>query len=172
MELKEDTAQLRPFRLTDKKRLVELGNNSNISDNLTDGFPHPYTDEAAIKFINESLENDPIRRFAIEENGIYVGNIGLHPSEDIYRFNAEIGYFIGEPYWNRGIATKAIKIISRYGFETMNLKRIYAGVFDYNPSSSHVLEKCGFEYEGLFKKALFKNGEFHDELRYALVSSI
>ncbi|MFT6983909.1 MAG: RimJ/RimL family protein N-acetyltransferase [Crocinitomicaceae bacterium] len=169
MELKEGTVQLRHFRLEDKERLIELGNNSNISDNLTDGFPHPYTDEAAIKFINETLQDDPIGRFAIEENGIYVGNIGLHPSKDIYRFNAEIGYFVGEPYWNRGIATKAIKIIARYGFEKMNLKRIYAGVFDYNPSSAHVLEKCGFQYEGLFKKALFKNGEFHDEIRYALV---
>ncbi|MFT6922931.1 MAG: ribosomal-protein-alanine N-acetyltransferase [Crocinitomicaceae bacterium] len=172
MELKEGTVQLRHFRLEDKERLIELGNNSNISDNLTDGFPHPYTDEAAIKFINETLQDDPIGHFAIEESGIYVGNIGLHPSKDIYRFNAEIGYFIGEPYWNRGIATKAIKIITRYGFEKMNLNRIYAGVFDYNPSSARVLEKCGFEYEGLFKKALFKNGEFHDELRYAFVNSI
>jgi len=171
MELKEGNIRLRPFRLEDKERLVELGNNKNISDNLTDGFPHPYTLDAAIKFIDESLKNDPIRRFAIEEDGVYVGNIGLHPSDDIYRFNAEIGYFIGEPYWNRGIATKAINIMCKYGFEVMKLKRIHAGVFAYNPTSRHVLEKCGFEFEGTFKKGLFKKDEFHDEFRYALVNN-
>ncbi len=169
MELKEDNVELRPFRLEDQERLVELGDNKNISDNLMDGFPHPYTIEAAITFIEETLKDVPVRRFAIIENGVYVGNIGLNPGSDIYRFNAEIGYFIGAPYWNRGIATKAIKIICKFGFEVMDMKRVYAGVFSYNPSSAHVLEKCGFENEGTFKKSLFKNGEFYDEIRYALI---
>ena len=169
MELIDGNVTLRPLRLEDKERLVELGNNSKISDNLTDDFPNPYTIEAADKFLTNAIKDQPIRRFAIEENGIYVGNCALHPSYDIYRFNAELGYFVGEPYWGRGIATKAIKLLCDYGLSELNIHRIYAGVFAYNPASEKVLKKCGFEFEGVFKKGLYKNGAFHDEIRYALV---
>lgn len=170
MELREGNVTLRTPRMSDKDKLVELGNNKKVHDNLTDDFPHPYTEEDAIKFITDASNEKPCRRFAIEEDGVYVGNIGLHPQRDIYRYNAELGYFVGEPFWNKGIATKAVKIATRYAFEVLDIKRIYAGVFAYNPYSARVLEKCGYEFEGTFKSGLYKNGAFHDELRYAAVN--
>ena len=86
--------------------------------------------------------------FAIEYQGEYVGNISLSVGTDIYRKSAEIGYFIGEPFWNKGIMTKAVNLITEYGFEKLSIIRIYTGIFDYNKSSQRVLEKCGFEIYG------------------------
>jgi RimJ/RimL family protein N-acetyltransferase len=171
MELKEGNVTLRPPRKEDLDRMVKLANNKKIFDNLTDSFAHPYTTDDAHKFILSATSEEPCRRFVIEIDGMFVGNIGLHPQEDIYRFNAEIGYFIGEPYWGQGIATKAVKIATAYAFEVLKVKRIYAGVFAYNPASARILEKCGYTYEGTFKSGLCKNGEFHDELRYAMVNA-
>jgi RimJ/RimL family protein N-acetyltransferase len=97
MELHDNDSgiSLREFTMEDREVLVSLANNANIANNLRDGFPHPYTLEAADQFINEARASNPTTRFCIEKNGVYVGNIGLHPNTDIYRMNAEIGYFIG-----------------------------------------------------------------------------
>ena len=161
---------LREFESTDIDRLVELANNSSIASNLRDGFPHPYTNEAAEKFIKDAQEANPPRRFCIEKNGIYVGNIGLHPDMDIYRMNAEIGYFIGEPFWGQGIASQAVKMMVDYGFRMLKMNRIEAGVFDYNIASRKVLENAGFEYEGTAKQSVLKNGTFHDEFKFAILN--
>ncbi|MFK7786531.1 MAG: GNAT family N-acetyltransferase [Crocinitomicaceae bacterium] len=163
---------LREFRSEDKARLIELANNANIANNLRDGFPHPYTLEAAEQFIKDSQSSNPTTRFCIEKDGVYVGNIGLHPDTDIYRMNAEIGYFVGEPYWGKGIASQAVKLMVTYGFDHLNVHRIGGGVFSYNVASAKVLENAGFEYEGKLKQAVFKNGVFYDELRYGIVSNL
>ena len=166
MILSDSVVTLRPLRITDKFRLVEIANNKNISSNLRDGFPNPYTLENAEGFIANVSKADPTEVFAIEWNGEYVGNIGLHKGTDVYRKSAEVGYFLGEPYWNKGIMPRAVNLICEYGFRELDIVRIHAGIFEFNPSSMRVLEKCGFKREAIFKNAVFKNGKICDEYRY------
>ncbi len=161
---------LRPFRESDAALMAPLANNIKIAENLRDGFPHPYTLVDAEKFIKFAMSLEPSTMFAIEFEGSYVGNISLMPGTDVYRKSAEIGYFIGEPYWNKGIITKAVTLIVDFGFNTLGLARIHTGVFEYNLTSQHVLEKCGFSKEGIFKKSVFKKGQLWDEVRFAIIS--
>jgi RimJ/RimL family protein N-acetyltransferase len=164
-----DTVTLRPLTVADAARLADLANNPNVSINLRDGFPNPYTLADAERFISMCLKHEPAQVLAIEYNGEYVGNIGLHPGTDVYRKSAEIGYFIGEPYWSKGIMTRAVKLMIDYGFSHLDIVRIHTGVFEYNTASQKVLEKCGFKREGIFEKSVYKNKRLWDEVRYALV---
>ena len=150
--------------------MVKIANNSKISANLSDGFPNPFTEGSARKFIKETLESDRISRFAIDYDGKHAGNIGLHPGTDIYSRNAELGYFVGEEYWGRGIATEAIKQKIQIGFQEMGLVRIYAGVFEHNKASMRVLEKCGLEMEGISKKGAVKLERILDVHEYAIIN--
>jgi len=157
---------LREFKSDDKYRLAELANNPKISINLRDGFPNPYTVADAENFLEKFANQDSALVLAVEYNGEYVGNIGLHKGTDVYRKSAEIGYFLGEPYWNLGIMTKAVNLICDYGFKTMDIVRIHAGIFEFNPASMRVLEKCGFKREAVFEQAIIKVGKIYDEVRY------
>ena len=161
---------IRPLALSDAPCMAELGDNEKIRTNLRDGFPNPLTAELAEGMIRKWMEKVPATFFAIEWNGEYVGNISLSPGVDVYRKTAEIGYFIGEPYWNKGIATQAVNLIVEFGFKELGLARIHTGVFEYNHASMRVLEKCGFELDGVFKKAVMKNGKIWDEVRYSKIS--
>jgi len=158
---------IRKFRRSDKFRMAELANNEKISINLRDAFPFPYTIADAEEFIAACIRQNPVEVFAIEYHGQYVGNIGLHKQADVYSKSAELGYFIGEPYWNKGITTRAVNLICEYGFKELDIVRIYSSVFDYNPASQRVLEKCGFEKEAVGKNAVCKKGKIYDEIRYA-----
>lgn len=158
---------IRKFRRSDKYRMAELANNEKISVNLRDAFPYPYAIADAETFIAGCISQNPVEVFAIEYHGQYVGNIGLHKQNDVYSKSAELGYFIGEPYWNRGITTRAVKLICDYGFKELDIVRIFSGIFEYNPASQRVLEKCGFEREALCKNAVCKKGKIYDEIRYA-----
>lgn len=158
---------LRAFRDEDRDRLSQLINNKKIWDNLRDVLPYPYTREDATEYINSCKEDNPQRNFAIDFNGELAGGIGLVPQKDIYRLSAEIGYWIGEPYWGMGIATKAVGMITEYGFNELGLIRIYTGVFDFNKASQCVLEKSGYSIEGIFENSVIKNGKIVDEYRYA-----
>ena len=160
---------LREFNPDDKYRMVELANNPKISINLRDGFPNPYTLSDAENFLKKYAGMESSGIFAIEYNRIYVGNIGLHKGTDVYRKAAEIGYFLGEEYWNLGIMTKAVNLICDYGFNNMDIVRIHAGIFEFNPASMRVLEKCGFKKEAVHKKAIVKDGKIYDEIRYAKI---
>jgi RimJ/RimL family protein N-acetyltransferase len=168
--LKDQDVALRKFKQNDAIRMQELANNEKISINLRDAFPHPYTLSDAKDFIENCLSQDPITTFAIEYEGEYVGNIGLGQGSDVYRKSAEIGYFIGEPYWNKGITTKAVNLITKYGFEKLGIVRIHTGIYEYNPASMRVLEKCGFEKDGVFRAAIFKNGKMWDEHRFSIIN--
>lgn len=170
MELVSGEIRLRPFRLSDADKLAEMANNKKISRNLRDGFPHPYTHEDAITFIRHCLEMHYDTFFAIEFRGEHVGNISLSPCGDVYRKSAEIGYFIAEPFWNKGIASAAVNMIVQFGFTSLGLMRIQTGVYEYNPASQRVLEKCGFVKEGVFKKAIYKERKLWDEVRYAILN--
>lgn len=161
---------LRPFNNDDKASLIALANNKNISNNLFDTFPFLYTSEAANAFLKDAIETIPHQRLAITFNGEHVGNIGLHPLQDIYRNTAEIGYFVGEEFWGRGIATEALKQMIDYGFSELKLRRISAGIMDYNKASARVLEKVGFQFEGVSKWAILKNGVVCDEIRFGILN--
>lgn len=160
---------LRPFLMSDKHTLAKLCNNKKIWDNLRDYLPYPYSEDDANFFINLCFNEKPIQNFAITYQDELVGTVGIIPQKDVYRLNAEIGYWIGEPFWGKGIATQAVKLMVTYGNKEFGIIRFYAGVFDFNKASMRVLEKAGFSHEGIFKKAIFKNGTLSDEHRYGLV---
>lgn len=159
---------LRPWNINDLDALVEYGNNFNIAKYMRNLFPHPYTVEAGVKFLEMVSKNDPQKVFAIEINGKASGGIGVFPQDDIMRKNAELGYWLAEPFWGKGIITKAIKEMVDYGFKTFDITRIYAIPFGTNKASQKALEKAGFKLEARFEKTIYKNGEFLDELIYSV----
>jgi RimJ/RimL family protein N-acetyltransferase len=167
MELKSGNIVLRTFNESDAPKMAELANNIKVARNLRDGFPFPYTLKDAEIFIEKYGKTNPMSIFAIEYQGVYAGNISLMPGTDVYRKSAEIGYFIGEAFWNKGIVTTAVNLITDYGFKCLDIVRIHTGIFEYNTASQRVLEKCGFVKEGVFKKAIFKENQVWDEIRYA-----
>lgn len=162
-----DAIRLREFTRDDNHSMAEIANNPKIAVNLRDGFPHPYLLKDAESFIEMCLKLSPPQIFAIEYNGVYVGNIGVIKGTDVYRKSGEIGYFLAEPYWNKGIMSKAVNLICDYAFQYLDVVRIHTGVFSYNPASQRVLEKCGFIREAVFKDAIFKNDVLCDEVRFA-----
>jgi ribosomal-protein-alanine N-acetyltransferase len=149
---------LRPWHLDDVTDLVAIANNKNIAQFMADVFPHPYTIENGKTFIT----------FANTVDGKPSGSIGLHLQTDILRKNAEIGYWLGEQHWGKGIITQTIPQIIDYGFKNMDIVRIFARIFGTNKASQKVVEKCGFKLEGKYDKTLYKNGEYLDELIYAI----
>jgi ribosomal-protein-alanine N-acetyltransferase len=166
MQLTNGIITLKAFELADAENICLLANNKKISGNLRDAFPYPYSIEDAYKHIKNSAK-DPLQNFCISYQGKAIGSIGVFPQQDVYRFSAELGYWIGEPYWGKGLTVMAVNLIVPYGFEILKMKRIYADIFSGNPNSMRVLEKCGFTHEGTFKDSVYKNGEFLDSQRYA-----
>ncbi len=160
--------KLRPWHIDDLENLVKYANNFNISKNLTDAFPFPYTEEKGKWFIEMASSGNPIHIFAIDINGEAVGGIGIHPQSDVMRKNAELGYWIAEPFWGKGIMSKAIPQMVEFGFRTYDISRIYARPYGHNIASQKILEKNGFVLEAHIKNNLYKNGEFVDELIYAI----
>lgn len=168
MILQKDEVVLRPLTGKDARRMSILANNIKIGRNLRDGFPYPYTLKDAKNFIKRFKDHPTF--FAIQYKGEYAGNISLVPQENVYRKTAEIGYFIGEPYWNKGIMTTAVNLITDFGFKVCNFARIHTGVYSYNPASQRVLIKCGYTREAVFPKNVFKDGQLHDEVRFAKIN--
>ncbi len=159
---------LRPWTIDDLDSLVKYANNYEIAKNMTDKFPFPYSAENGKNFIAFATQNPPFNILAIDINNQAVGGIGIHPQSDIQCKNAELGYWLAEPFWGHGIITKAITQMVDHGFKTWDINRIFAKPFGTNIGSQRVLEKAGFILEGRFEKSLFKNGEYIDELVYAL----
>ncbi|MCW5517903.1 GNAT family N-acetyltransferase [Muriicola sp. Z0-33] len=168
MDLVSADLKLRSFLKEDADALVKLCNNINIWRNIRDALPHPYQLSDAHNFIQLATSKTPQEIFAIDKKNELVGCIGIHPQDDVYRFSAEIGYWIGEPYWGQGLATAALQLIINYGFETLGMSKLYAGCFEFNKASQKVLVKAGFRREAILKKAVFKNDSFYDEIRYAI----
>ncbi|MFN8206095.1 MAG: GNAT family N-acetyltransferase [Bacteroidales bacterium] len=170
MELRSRNILLRPWQEEDASGLAELANNRNIADMLRDGFPHPYTLVDAVSWIHSTIAvNNPPTLFAIMFEEKLAGGIGILLKDNIYRKNVEIGYWIGETFWGKGIATEAVKLIVEYIFRNFNVVRIYAETFTSNKASSRVLEKNGFVCEGIFSKAVIKNEVLLDSATYALL---
>jgi RimJ/RimL family protein N-acetyltransferase len=160
---------LREWQLSDAASLAESANNIHVWNNLRDAFPHPYSEEDGKAYIEIALSKPkPATLFAIVVDGKAVGSIGIFIRTDIERISAELGYFIGEKYWNRGIMTKAIREITAYAFTNFPLHKIYATPFDFNIASHKALQKAGFEREAILKQAAIKNGKIIDLHYYSL----
>ena len=160
---------LRPWREGDEEALVRHADNRKIWRNLRELFPHPYTHEDAVAWIEKWKDVEPTTVFAIEIDGEAAGAIGLIPGQDVFCRSAEIGFWLGEAYWNRGIMTEAVRAVTRYGFERFDFCRIHAGVFEWNPGSMRVLEKAGYLREGRLRKSVTKDGETIDQVVFARV---
>lgn len=169
MILNNNKIKLRELSIKDKGQLASLCNNKKIWDNVRDYIPFPYTESDATDFIEHCRREKPTTTFAIVKHAELVGVIGLVKQTDVYRLTAEIGYWVGEPYWGHGIATQAVKLITDYGFNKLGLIRIYTGIFDFNVPSQKVLEKAGYKLDCIFKSSVIKNGKVCDEFMYSML---
>ena len=167
MQLTLKQGTIRPWRLDDADSLARHANNRKVWLSLRDKFPHPYTSEDARKFLEATVKSEPITDFCIEVDGAAVGGIGIHLGIDVHRHTAELGYWLGEEFWGRGIMTEAVGAFSDFCFDTFSLRRIYAEPFANNPASARVLEKAGFAFEGRLKNNVFKDGKLLDSLLYS-----
>ena len=163
--------ELRAWHREDAKDLAEALNNKKVLDNLRDGLPYPYTIEDAEAFILDMSQADPNKTFAfaIIAEGKVVGSIGVFRRENIHNKTAELGYYVGEPYWGRGIGTDAVRLLCRYIFQETDILRIFAEPFSQNKGSRRILEKNGFVLEGTLRKNAVKNNRIMDMSLYALV---
>jgi [ribosomal protein S5]-alanine N-acetyltransferase len=169
VELKLSRCLLRPWRVGDEASLVRYANNRNVSRNLRDRFPYPYTAADADEWIKLAASQTRPTSFAIVVAGEAVGGTGIELGTDIFRRSAEIGYWLGEPFWGRGIATEVLRAMTEYAFAHFDICRLEAGVFDWNPASARVLEKAGYTLEGRARLGVIKDGRLGDRLLYALV---
>lgn len=154
---------IRPWKQEDLPSLVAYANNINIWNNLRNYFPHPYTEEHGKAWLEKVVDAVPLVNFAIDVDGEVVGGIGLILNGDVYIKSAEVGYWIGEPFWGKGVATEAVRQMTEYAFYYFDLVRLYAEVFEHNKSSMRVLEKNGYYLEGVRRKSVFKNEVLMDD---------
>jgi len=169
MKIEKKNYIIREWSLDDSISLAKYANNIHIWNNVRDYFPHPYTQADGITFISKALAKPtPTTDFAIEINGEAVGGIGLVLNTDIERIAAEIGYWLGEPFWNKGIMSQVVQDVANYTFSNFSISKLYAPVFEYNRASMRVLEKAGFKREAILRKAAIKNNKVIDLHYYAL----
>lgn len=159
--------QLRPWKEGDEPSLVKHGNNRLIWENVRDRFPHPYTLKDAQLWVQVADRDPNSINLAIAVDDEVVGAIGVTFKDDVYHRTAEIGYWIGEAYWNQGLATRAVRALTDYVFDNYDICRMYAGVFEYNVASGRVLEKAGYTLEARLRKSVTKDNRTVDELIYA-----
>ena len=164
---------LEKWKLSDAADLTSIISNKKIQDNLRDGLPYPYTQQDGIDYISfllSSNENDTFA-FAITVEGKIVGSIAAFRQENVHRRTAELGYYLAEEYWGKGIMPEAVKQICDYIFSNSDILRIYAEPFAYNTASCRVLEKAGFQYEGTLRNNAINNGKILDMKMYSRLKS-
>lgn len=167
MELILQQARLRRFRASDARALVHHANNRKIWLNLRDHFPHPYTRSDAQLFLRRIQRTEPETVLAIDVDGEAVGSIGFVIQPDVARVSAEIGYWLGESFWGRGIATEALTALTGYAIEHHGLTRVFALPFASNAASCRVLEKAGYVLEARLRRSAIKEGVVQDQCQYA-----
>jgi len=161
---------LRRWQKDDCQRLAELANNRNVSINLRDVFPYPYTLADAEEWIAHcESQRGASTQFAIVVERQLVGGIGFEPQPGVYRICADIGYWVAQPFWGCGIATAAVLEASRRAFAEFAFERLQARVFAWNPASMRVLEKAGYQIEGRMRRSVIKDGQIIDSVIYALL---
>ena len=165
--------RIRKWALSDAKELAAALSNKKVQDNLRDGLPYPYTEQDGTDYISAMLSADENETFAfaITVDEKVAGSIGIFRQGNIHRQTAELGYYIAEEYWGKGIMTEAVKQICGYVFDKSDIIRIYAEPFAYNAASCRVLEKAGFQYEGTLRNNAVKNGEIIDMKMYSLLKT-
>lgn len=163
--------RLRAWRTEDAESLAQAANNPEIARNLRNVFPNPYTLDDAIWYINDSIANEGKKQisYAIEIEGRAVGSIGIFVKDDVYEKSAELGYWLAEDYWRKGVMTKAVQMICKEAFASFDIVRIFAEPFADNAGSRGVLEKAGFTYEGTMRNGIYKNGEIHSYCMYSIL---
>lgn len=161
---------LREWQPGDAESVAKYANNPKIAQNLRNFFPNPYTLRDAEKYIESCIHANKKEQVmqAIVVHDEVIGSIGVFIKEDVYGKSAEIGYWLGEPFWGQGIMTGAIDQICHFVFNYYDIVRIFAEVFEYNTGSRKALEKAGFQLEGILKKSICKNGRIFDSYLYAL----
>ena len=155
--------------MSDATSLVHHADNAEVARQLRDRFPHPYRREDARAFLSVVSGADPPTNFAIvmHDSGDACGGVGFVRGSDIERFSAEVGYWLGQAWWGRGIATEALRIITDYAFERLGLLRVFAVPFADNLRSIRVLEKAGYQHEGILHASCVKYGQPRDQAMYA-----
>ena len=169
IEMKLSRCVVRSYRQADAGSIAPLANNRKVWLNLRDAFPHPYSLDDARAFIGRAIAADPQTSLAIEVDGAAVGGIGftLHP--DVERVSAEIGYWLGEPFWGRGIVTEALKAVTAHAIREHHLTRVFALPFEWSSASFRVLEKAGYVREARLRRSAIKDGRVIDQMLYAYV---
>ena len=167
MRLDLSLSTIRPWLQADVTALAQNANNRHVSIHLRDRFPFPYETEHARKFLDWVVVQDEATVWAIEVDGQACGGIGIEQKTDVERVSAEIGYWLGEPCWNRGIVTEALKAVTAEAFRRFELMRLYALPFADNPASIRVLEKAGYLVEGRLRQSAIKDGKVRDQMLYA-----
>lgn len=162
---------VRDWARGDRESIVPYANNRKVWRNLTDRFPHPYGPQDADRWFAMLEAMREPTHWAIEVEGHAVGGVGVILREDIQARSAAFGYWLGEPFWGRGIATQVTKAVAPYAMTRFGLVRLESPVFAWNPASMRVLEKCGFVREGVARASVFKDGELIDQVIYALVAA-
>ena len=160
---------IRSFEESDIPSLVKYANNRHVWKNLMETFPHPYTETDAQDWITHVRSQEPETNFAIASEEELIGGIGFDIQRDVHRKSSSLGYWLGEPFWGQGIATRAVTAITHYIFQNYDIVRIYASVFYWNPASGRVLEKAGYIYEGRLRKHVYKDNRITDLLMYAIL---
>lgn len=171
IELRAKECTVRTYRLEDAASLARHGNNRRIWENLRDRFPHPYVADHATEYITRLLAGGDEPSFAIDVGGEAVGGISLHPGTDVERIGAELGYWLGESVWGRGIGTAAIRLVTDYAFTRRRLERVFAVPFVTNVASCRALEKAGYQREGTMRRSAIKDGRVMDQHLYAKTRS-
>ena len=167
------SVNIRTWKIEDAPDLAAALNNKNILDNLRDGIPYPYTEKDAEEFINTMLTADKniTFSFAITYDGKVIGSIGVFRKENVHCLTAELGYYIAEPYWGKGITTETVRQICDYVFGNTDIIRIFATPYANNKASCRVLEKAGFQFEGTLRQNAVKNGQILDMMMYAVLKN-
>ena len=162
---------IREWEISDAKDLAKILSNKNILKNLRDGLPYPYTEKDAEDYINAmtSSDKDKVFAFAVCLDGKAVGNIGAFRQQNIHFRTAEIGYYLSEEYWSKGIMTEAVRLLCEKIFSETDILRLYAEPFAHNTASRKVLEKAGFMLEGILKSNAVKDGRICDMAMYSLI---
>jgi ribosomal-protein-alanine N-acetyltransferase len=167
LQLILERCTIRLWRLDDGESLAKHANNRKVWLALRDLFPHPYTIQDAQEFLQRAISEQPTTNFCLEVNGVAGGGIGTRLGQDVHRQTAELGYWLGENFWGRGIMTEVVAVFTDFCFNNFPLRRIYAERFANNPASARVLEKAGFVFEARLKHNVIKDGKLLDSLLYA-----
>lgn len=171
MEIQTPHCVVRSYRANDASSLALHANNRKIWLNLRDRFPHPFGEADGAAYIADVLTRARPTSFAIAVDGVAVGGISLRVGTDIERLSAELGYWLGESFWGRGIVSEAVAAITDFGFRELRLVRIFAVPFAHNTASHRVLEKAGYQHEGVLRAAALKDGQILDEHLYARINA-